>query len=83
MAARRNRGRRRRNRGRFGGLYKLLSILVIFAAILMGCIICFRANTMVVTGNSRYTQEEIIAAAGWSRGTTCLPSINIRSPDGS
>lgn len=68
MAARRNRGRRRRNRGRFGGLYKLLSILVIFAAILMGCIIFFRANTMVVTGNSRYTQEEIIAAAGVEQG---------------
>lgn len=68
MAARRNRKRRRRNRGRFGGLYKLLSILLIFAAILVGCIIFFRVNTMVVTGNSRYTQEEIIAAAGVQQG---------------
>ena len=68
MAARRNRKRRRRNRGRFGGLYKLLSILLIFAAILVGCIIFFRVNTMVVAGNSRYTQEEIIAAAGVKQG---------------
>lgn len=68
MAARRNRRGRRRNRGRFGGLYKLLSILLIFAAILAGCIIFFRVNTMVVTGNSRYTQEEIIAAAGVEQG---------------
>ena len=68
MAARRNRRRRRRNRGRFGVLYKLLSILLIFAAILVGCIIFFRVNTMVVTGNSRYTQEEIIAAAGVEQG---------------
>ena len=68
MAARRNRRRRRRNRGRFGVLYKLLSILLIFAAILAGCIIFFRVNTMVVSGNSRYTQEEIIAAAGVEKG---------------
>lgn len=68
MAARRNRKRRRRNRGRFGALYKLLSILLIFAAILVGCIIFFRVNTMVVTGNSRYTQEEILAAAGVEKG---------------
>ena len=68
MAARRNRRGRRRNRGRFGGLYKLLSILLIFAAILVGCIIFFRVNTMVVTGNSRYSQEEIIAAAGVEQG---------------
>lgn len=68
MAARRNRRGRRRNRGRFGGLYKLLSILLIFAAILAGCIIFFRVNTMVVTGNSRYTQDEIIAAAGVEQG---------------
>ena len=68
MAARRNRRGRRRNRGRFGGLYKLLSILIIFAAILAGCIIFFRVNTMVVSGNARYTQEEVIAAAGVERG---------------
>ena len=68
MAARRNRKRRRRNRGRFGVLYKLLSILLIFAAILVGCIIFFRVNTMVVTGNSRYTQEEVLAAAGVEKG---------------
>ena len=68
MAARRNRKRRRRNRGRFGGLYKLLSILLIFAAILVGCIIFFRVNVMVVAGNVRYTQDEIIAAAGVKQG---------------
>ena len=68
MAARRNRRRRRRNRGRFGVLYKLLSILLIFAAILAGCIIFFRVNTMVVAGNSRYTAEEIIAAAEVGKG---------------
>ena len=62
LAARRNRKGRRRNRGRFGFLYKLLSTLIIFAAILAGCVVFFRVNTMVVEGNNRYTAEEIIAA---------------------
>ncbi len=68
MAARRKRKARRRNRGRFGFLYKLLSILLIFAAILAGCVVFFRVNTMVVEGNSRYTAEEIIAASGVEQG---------------
>ena len=68
MAARRNRKGRRRNRGRFGFLYKLLSTLIIFAAILAGCVVFFRVNTMVVEGNSRYTAEEIIAASGVQQG---------------
>lgn len=68
MAARRNRKGRRRNRGRFGFLYKLLSTLIIFAAILAGCVVFFRVNTMMVDGNSRYTSEEIIAASGVQQG---------------
>ena len=68
MAARRSRKGRRRNRGRFGGLYKLLSFLIIFAAIFMGCVVFFRVNTMVVEGNSRYTSEEIVAASGVQQG---------------
>ena len=36
MAARNKRNRHRRRRGRFGFLYKLLSFLLIFAAILAG-----------------------------------------------
>ena len=59
MAARRNRRGRRRNRGRFSALYKLLSVLIIFAAILMGCVVFFRVNTVEITGDSPYTEEEI------------------------
>ena len=64
MAARKNRNRQRRRRGRFGFLYKLLSVLIIFTAILAGCVAFFRVNEVEVTGNSRYSAEEIIAAAG-------------------
>ena len=78
MAARRNRRGRRRNRGRFGALYKLLSVLIIFAAILMGCGILsgeYRGDH----GDSPYTEEEIRRVSGVEQGTTCLPSTNTRS----
>lgn len=68
MAARRSRHTRRRNRGRFGFLYKLLSVLLIFSAILLGCLVFFRVDTVLVTGNSRYSEAEIIQAAGVQQG---------------
>lgn len=64
MAARRQRNRQRRRRGRFGFLYKLLSVLLVFAAILVGCVVFFRVNRVEVVGNHRYTAQEIIAASG-------------------
>lgn len=78
MAARRNRRRRRRNRGRFGFLYKLLSVLLICAAILAGCVVFFRVDTIVVTGQVRYTEEEIIAVAGVERGENLFRLNKIR-----
>ena len=68
MAARRSRSTRRRRRGRFGGLYKLLSVLLILAAILAGCVVFFRVDTVLVEGNSRYAGEEIVAASEVERG---------------
>lgn len=68
MAARNRRRGRRRNRGRFSLLYKLFSTLLILAAILTGCIVFFRANEIVVSGESRYSAEEIIAATGVEQG---------------
>lgn len=68
MAARRRRNRHRRRRGRFSFLYKLLSFLLIFAAILTGCVVFFRVNQVEVTGNSRYSAQEIIEASGVEMG---------------
>lgn len=62
MAARR--GRRRRRRGRFGFLYKLLSLVLILAALIAGCIVFFRVEKITIAGSTVYTDEEIIAAAG-------------------
>ena len=67
MAARRNR-RGRRNRGRFGALYKRLSAVLILVAIVLGCVDFFRVNTVEVVGDSPYTAEEIIAVSGVEQG---------------
>jgi len=61
---RRHRSRPRRRRGRFSGLYKLLSVLLVVAAVIGACMVFFRVNEVTVTGNSRYTADEVIAAAG-------------------
>ena len=69
MAARKNRNRqRRRRRGRFGVLYKLLSFLLIFSALVAGCVVFFRVDQVTVTGSDRYTAQEIIAASGVEQG---------------
>lgn len=72
MAARKTRNRHRRRRGRFGFLYKLLSFLVILAAILVGCVAFFRVNQITVEGNSRYSAQEIIQASGVELGENLL-----------
>ncbi len=72
MAARNTRKRHQRRRGRFGFLYKLLSFLVILAAIVVGCVVFFRVNEVTVEGNSRYTAQEIIDASGVELGENLL-----------
>ena len=63
MAARKQKDRRRRRRGRFGFLYLVLSILLILAAIAAACVAFFRVNQVTVSGNQRYSMEEIVAAS--------------------
>lgn len=67
MARRRKNNRRRR--GRSGFLYKLLSVLVICTAILAAMTLFFRVGSIVVTGQKRYTAEEIQAASGVELGS--------------
>ncbi|MCI8422462.1 MAG: FtsQ-type POTRA domain-containing protein [Lawsonibacter sp.] len=68
MAVRRNNHRRRRNRGRFGFLFKFLFIVALVIALTVGATVFFRVEAVVVSGNSRYTQEEVVAAAGVQLG---------------
>ncbi|MDE6591073.1 MAG: FtsQ-type POTRA domain-containing protein, partial [Oscillospiraceae bacterium] len=68
MARRRRHSRPRRRRGRFSGLYKALSVLIVAAAVVLACVVFFRVNSVEVTGNVRYTTEEIIEASGITTG---------------
>lgn len=61
---RRHKRKPRRNRGRFAKFYQLLSAILIIAAVIAGCIVFFKVQTIEVTGNHRYTAEEIIAVSG-------------------
>ena len=54
---------RRRNRGRFGPLFKLLCVVAVGVALTVGVTVFFRVEAVEVTGNQRYTDEEIIAAS--------------------
>ena len=45
--------RRRRRRGRYGFLYKLVSVLLVCAAVVAALTLFFKVNTIVVTGQSR------------------------------
>ena len=67
--ARNSRGRkRRRSRGRLGPLFKVLCLLALVVALTAGATVFFRVEQVVVTGNHRYTQEEIVSVTGIEKG---------------
>ena len=66
---------RRRNRGRFGPLFKLLCVLAVVVALTAGATVFFRVERVSVSGCRRYTEEEIIAASGIQVGGN-LYSLN-------
>ena len=66
MARRRRNNRRRR--GNFSFLYKALSIVLICGAIVLAMALFFKVDTVVVTGNTRYNESEILAASGVQTG---------------
>ena len=66
--ARRHRRNRRRRKGRFAFLYKVLAFLAICAAIVAAMVLFFKANTIEVSGNDRYSDEEVCQASGIATG---------------
>ena len=64
----RRRHSNRRYRGGFSVLYKLLSILIICTAIIVALTLFFRVDTIVVSGQERYTSQEIQDATGIAQG---------------
>ncbi len=67
MAKRKRRNRRRR-KGRFAFLYRLVCVLLILGAVGTALAVFFKADHIEITGNSRYTTEEIVAAGGVAQG---------------
>ena len=67
MARRRGSARRRR-RGGSGFLYKLLSVLLICGCLVAAVTLFFRVDTVVITGEKRYTEAEIREASGVEDG---------------
>jgi cell division protein FtsQ len=61
---RKHKKKQRRSRGRLAKIYQFLSAVLIVAAIVAGCIVFFKVQEISVSGNSRYTAEEIISATG-------------------
>ena len=68
MASPRNKRKRKRGKGRLGPLFKLLCAGAVAVALTRGATVFFQVETVAVTGNSRYSQEEIIKATGIQTG---------------
>lgn len=59
---------RRRRRGRYAFLLKLLGILTAAAAVVAAVTLFFRMDHIVVSGNERYSEQEILEASGLELG---------------
>lgn len=55
---------RRRRRGRFSFLYRIFSLLLICALFVAALTLFFKVKDFEINGNTRYTDEQILAASG-------------------
>lgn len=67
MARKRHTNRRHR-RGRFRFFYKLLTMLVICTVIVLAMTMFFKVDTIKISGEDRYTQQEVLDASGVKSG---------------
>lgn len=65
----RTRHNRRRRRGRFSFLLKLLGFLIAVAAVVGAVTLFFRMDHIIVSGNERYSDQEILNASGLETGS--------------
>ena len=64
----RTRTNRRRRRGRYAFLWKLFGFFVAAAAVVAALALFFRMDHIVVNGNERYTESEVLEASGLESG---------------
>lgn len=72
MAQKRNNRRRRRRRGSLGPLLRLTSVVLTAVVIVAALTLFFKVENITVSGNSRYTAEEIIAVCGVEQGDNLI-----------
>lgn len=65
----RGRTTHRRRRGRFSFLLKLLCFALIIAAVIGAVTLFFKTEKIIVEGNQRYTEQQVIEAAGLQLGS--------------
>lgn len=65
-----NRKRRRRRSGGSRLFRKILMVLSLFAALMIGAMVFFKVETVTVVGNYTYTQEQIVEVSGIEVGDT-------------
>jgi len=70
MARRRHSNRRRG--GSFGFLYKVLSMLVVCVCLVAALTLFFRVNQVRITGQQRYTDQQVLEASGIEYGDNLL-----------
>lgn len=68
----RRHSRRRRRKGSPGPLLRVLSVVLMAVAIVAALTLFFKVEQVAVIGNSRYTQEEILAVAGVEKGDNLI-----------
>ena len=68
MSPTRHSRRRYKKRRRLGFLYKMLVAIAMVVAVAIGATVFFRVEEMVVSGNVRYTAQQVIDASGIVQG---------------
>jgi cell division protein FtsQ len=67
-AVRPPKARHARRKGRFQLLYGAVSKVVMAVAVVAGTLVFFRVDTVAVSGNERYTEQEIVSASRIQNG---------------
>lgn len=70
--ARRHNTRRRRRRGSAGPFLRLLSVLLTAVAVVAALTLFFKVDQVLVTGSSRYTQDEVVAVSQVETGDNLI-----------
>ena len=72
MAQRKSRRRRRRSRGSLGPLLRFASVVLTAVVIVIALTLFFKVDQITISGNSRYTQEEIVSLSGIKPGDNLI-----------